>query len=130
MENCSEKDFFALRIIFFLRFIFQMSSLQPSSEGSTIPPQSSQGRITIKDLCCLFCCPPLPSSIVSKLAFMPPESSYRIVQHDSQRLFLIYSSSKTNCELSSFYQAFNSSYQSLHVKGFFHIFTTFSENLV
>ncbi|VDN89984.1 unnamed protein product [Brugia pahangi] len=42
------------------------------------------GRVSMKDLCCLFCCPPLPSSIVSKLAFMPPEPSYRIVKHDSQ----------------------------------------------
>lgn len=42
------------------------------------------GRVSVKDLCCLFCCPPLPSSIVSKLAFMPPEASYRIVKHDSQ----------------------------------------------
>ncbi|VDN06275.1 unnamed protein product, partial [Onchocerca ochengi] len=45
---------------------------------------SGGGRVSMRDLCCLFCCPPLPSSIVSKLAFMPPESSYRIVKHDSQ----------------------------------------------
>lgn len=39
-------------------------------------------RISIRDLCSLFCCPPFPSSIVSKLAFMPPESSYRIVANN------------------------------------------------
>lgn len=33
-------------------------------------------------LCCLFCCPPFPSSIVSKLAFMPPESSYTITENN------------------------------------------------
>uniref|UniRef100_A0A158R4R7 palmitoyl-protein hydrolase n=1 Tax=Syphacia muris TaxID=451379 RepID=A0A158R4R7_9BILA len=65
-----------------------MSSLQPSSEGSTVSPQSSQSRVTIKDLCCLFCCPPLLPSIVSKLAFMPPVPSYRLVQHDSERYSL------------------------------------------
>ncbi|KAI6229006.1 Alpha/beta hydrolase domain-containing protein 17C [Aphelenchoides fujianensis] len=35
-------------------------------------------RVSIRDLCSLFCCPPFPSSIVSKLAFMPPEPSYKI----------------------------------------------------
>ncbi|KAI6179454.1 Alpha/beta hydrolase domain-containing protein 17C [Aphelenchoides besseyi] len=35
-------------------------------------------RVSIRDLCSLFCCPPFPSAIVSKLAFMPPEPSYKI----------------------------------------------------
>uniref|UniRef100_A0A7E4US78 palmitoyl-protein hydrolase n=1 Tax=Panagrellus redivivus TaxID=6233 RepID=A0A7E4US78_PANRE len=39
-------------------------------------PQPARG--TVRDICALFCCPPFPSSIVSKLAFMPPEKSYRI----------------------------------------------------
>uniref|UniRef100_A0A914DS09 Protein ABHD13 n=1 Tax=Acrobeloides nanus TaxID=290746 RepID=A0A914DS09_9BILA len=37
------------------------------------------GRVSFRDLCNLFCCPPIPSAIVSKLAFMPPEPSYRII---------------------------------------------------
>lgn len=36
-------------------------------------------RVSFRDLCSLFCCPPFPSAIVSKLAFMPPEPSYRII---------------------------------------------------
>uniref|UniRef100_A0A183DKX9 PLAC8 like 1 n=1 Tax=Gongylonema pulchrum TaxID=637853 RepID=A0A183DKX9_9BILA len=48
------------------------------------PQSSGAGRVSVRDLCCLFCCPPLPSSIVSKLAFMPPQPSYRIVKHDAQ----------------------------------------------
>lgn len=49
-------------------------------------------RISIRDLCSLFCCPPFPSSIVSKLAFMPPESSYRIVaSNDNRQVFSYYS---------------------------------------
>ncbi|VDK45678.1 unnamed protein product [Anisakis simplex] len=64
--------------------------MQSTSESSTVAQGTAQsaGRVSLKDLCCLFCCPPLPSSIVSKLAFMPPEPSYRIVQHDSQHLQL------------------------------------------
>lgn len=32
---------------------------------------------TFADLCCLFCCPPCPSKVVSKLAFLPPTVSYQ-----------------------------------------------------
>lgn len=39
--------------------------------------------MSFRDLCALFCCPPFPSSIVSKLAFMPPEPSYRIVSDEN-----------------------------------------------
>uniref|UniRef100_A0A1I7XR90 Hydrolase_4 domain-containing protein n=1 Tax=Heterorhabditis bacteriophora TaxID=37862 RepID=A0A1I7XR90_HETBA len=53
--------------------------------GPGSPPAA--GRVSMRDLCCLFCCPPFPSSIVSKLAFMPPESSYSIA--DGSKLNLL-----------------------------------------
>ncbi|EYC29265.1 hypothetical protein Y032_0006g2873 [Ancylostoma ceylanicum] len=53
--------------------------------GAASPPAA--GRVSVRYLCCLFCCPPFPSSIVSKLAFMPPESSYTITE--SNRLHLL-----------------------------------------
>ncbi|CAF1124652.1 unnamed protein product [Rotaria sp. Silwood1] len=34
--------------------------------------------LSIRDLCCLFCCPPLPSRIAAKLAFLPPEPTYSL----------------------------------------------------
>lgn len=34
--------------------------------------------LSLRDLCCLFCCPPLPSYIAAKLAFLPPEPTYSI----------------------------------------------------
>ena len=34
--------------------------------------------LTIPELCFLFCCPPLPSRIAAKLAFIPPEPTYSI----------------------------------------------------
>ncbi|CAJ0916494.1 unnamed protein product, partial [Mesorhabditis belari] len=67
-----------------------MSSTVSTSETSTAiggPPPPAPGRVSFRDLCCLFCCPPLPSSIVSKLAFMPPEPCYSIT--DDSRLNLI-----------------------------------------
>lgn len=41
------------------------------------------GQLSFRDLCCLFCCPPCPSNIVAKLAFMPPEPTYRLRENDT-----------------------------------------------
>lgn len=57
-----------------------------STEQQTLPTYGNPpppARVSLRDLCSLFCCPPLPSSIVAKLAFMPPEPSYRILTSDS-----------------------------------------------
>ena len=35
--------------------------------------------IAMKRLCGIFCCPPCPSSIAAKLAFMPPPPTYSII---------------------------------------------------
>lgn len=32
--------------------------------------------LSIRDICCLFCWPPCPSSIAAKMAFIPPEPTY------------------------------------------------------
>ncbi|XP_076009327.1 alpha/beta hydrolase domain-containing protein 17A [Genypterus blacodes] len=32
--------------------------------------------LSFNELCCLFCCPPCPSRIAAKLAFLPPEPTY------------------------------------------------------
>ena len=37
--------------------------------------------LTFAKLCSLFCCPPLPAKIVSKLAFRPPEPTYTFIVH-------------------------------------------------
>ncbi len=35
--------------------------------------------LSISDLCGLFCCPPCPSRIAAKLAFLPPEPTYALL---------------------------------------------------
>lgn len=40
--------------------------------------------LSLSDLCCLFCCPPLPSRIVAKLAFLPPVATYKLIVNDTQ----------------------------------------------
>lgn len=46
------------------------------TQGSHI--QKMNG-LSIRELCCLFCCPPCPSRIAAKLAFLPPEPTYALI---------------------------------------------------
>lgn len=64
----------------------------PNTNVLTQQPQPPHaGRITFRDICNLFCCPPFPSSIVSKLAFMPPTPSYKIISNpDNDEYVLIF----------------------------------------
>ena len=62
-----------------------MSSTESTSpEITTVDsnPQKMNG-LTLHELCCLFCCPPCPSRIATKLAFLPPEPTYSIIQDSS-----------------------------------------------
>ncbi len=36
--------------------------------------------LSFSELCCLFCCPPCPSRIAAKLAFLPPEPTYEVTE--------------------------------------------------
>lgn len=40
-------------------------------------------NLNLSELCCLFCFPPCPSRIASKVAFLPPESTYNFVRNES-----------------------------------------------
>uniref|UniRef100_A0A8C6MID3 Abhydrolase domain containing 17A, depalmitoylase a n=1 Tax=Nothobranchius furzeri TaxID=105023 RepID=A0A8C6MID3_NOTFU len=51
------------------------------NNGSKLPepkPTRMNG-LSIRELCCLFCCPPCPSRIAAKLAFLPPEPTYALL---------------------------------------------------
>lgn len=39
--------------------------------------------LSFSEFCCLFCCPPCPSRIAAKLAFIPPEPTYEFVSEDN-----------------------------------------------
>jgi hypothetical protein len=43
--------------------------------------------LSIGELCCLFCCPPCPSKIVAKLAFLPPSPTYKLIINGDQTLY-------------------------------------------
>lgn len=42
------------------------------------PKRRAMNGLSLSELCCLFCCPPCPGRIASKLAFLPPECSYEL----------------------------------------------------
>uniref|UniRef100_A0A8C2TDA6 palmitoyl-protein hydrolase n=2 Tax=Coturnix japonica TaxID=93934 RepID=A0A8C2TDA6_COTJA len=49
--------------------------------GSCLAPSTASimNGLSISQLCWLFCCPPCPSRIAAKLAFLPPEPTYAVV---------------------------------------------------
>ncbi|XP_022669267.1 protein ABHD17B-like [Varroa jacobsoni] len=46
-------------------------------------PNRKMNGLSLSELCCLFCCPPLPGRIASKLAFLPPETTYSFAPDES-----------------------------------------------
>lgn len=46
------------------------------------PDSKTMNGLSFSELCCLFCCPPCPGKIASKLAFLPPEPSYELKPDD------------------------------------------------
>ncbi|XP_076300897.1 alpha/beta hydrolase domain-containing protein 17C [Lasioglossum baleicum] len=40
---------------------------------------------SFSELCCLFCCPPCPSRIAAKLAFLPPEPTYAFIEDEGSK---------------------------------------------
>ena len=58
-----------------------LSDLDPPSFRARLPFASAavMNGLSISQLCCLFCCPPCPSRIAAKLAFLPPEPTYAVV---------------------------------------------------
>ncbi|BES90111.1 unnamed protein product [Nesidiocoris tenuis] len=41
--------------------------------------------LTLSEFCCIFCCPPFPSRIAAKLAFLPPEPTYSFTDETSSK---------------------------------------------
>ncbi|CAO1420282.1 unnamed protein product [Diamesa serratosioi] len=41
--------------------------------------------LSFSELCCLFCCPPCPSRIAAKLAFLPPEPTYSLIPNEEAK---------------------------------------------
>uniref|UniRef100_A0A182JS86 palmitoyl-protein hydrolase n=1 Tax=Anopheles christyi TaxID=43041 RepID=A0A182JS86_9DIPT len=53
--------------------------------GATLIFMEMQKKQNFGELCCLFCCPPLPGRIAAKLAFLPPEPTYNLTPIDESK---------------------------------------------
>ncbi|XP_053977036.1 alpha/beta hydrolase domain-containing protein 17B isoform X3 [Hylaeus anthracinus] len=50
-----------------------------------MPRHRTMNGLSFSELCCLFCCPPCPSRIAAKLAFLPPEPTYTFVEDEGSK---------------------------------------------
>ncbi|GFS47750.1 hypothetical protein TNIN_233141 [Trichonephila inaurata madagascariensis] len=48
-------------------------------------PRGTSEHLKFYELCCLFCCPPCPTHIAAKLAFVPPERTYALMESDDSK---------------------------------------------
>lgn len=67
---------------------------------------------SFSELCCLFCCPPCPGRIAAKLAFLPPEPTYKYTATDNTK-------SKYNVSLTERAEWQYSEREKENVEGFF-----------
>ncbi|TMS03907.1 Cell surface hyaluronidase [Larimichthys crocea] len=58
-------------------------------------------HLSLSELCCLFCCPPCPSKIASKLAFLPPEPTYSLMCDESGSRWTLHLSERADWQYSS-----------------------------
>uniref|UniRef100_A0A1A7YXQ8 Alpha/beta hydrolase domain-containing protein 17B n=1 Tax=Iconisemion striatum TaxID=60296 RepID=A0A1A7YXQ8_9TELE len=58
-------------------------------------------HLSFSELCCLFCCPPCPSKIASKLAFLPPEPTYSLMCDESGSRWTLHLSERADWQYSA-----------------------------
>lgn len=58
-------------------------------------------HLSLSELCCLFCCPPCPSKIASKLAFLPPDPTYTLICDESGSRWTLHLSERADWQYSS-----------------------------
>ncbi|XP_041314360.1 alpha/beta hydrolase domain-containing protein 17B isoform X3 [Pyrgilauda ruficollis] len=58
-------------------------------------------NLSFSELCCLFCCPPCPGKIASKLAFLPPDPTYTLMCDESGSRWTLHLSERADWQYSS-----------------------------
>lgn len=69
--------------------------------GSLCCSTLRMNHLSLSELCCLFCCPPCPSKIASKLAFLPPEPTYSLMCDDSGSRWTLHLSERADWQYSA-----------------------------
>uniref|UniRef100_A0A8C0B8P1 Uncharacterized protein n=1 Tax=Buteo japonicus TaxID=224669 RepID=A0A8C0B8P1_9AVES len=57
-------------------------------------------NLSFSELCCLFCCPPCPGKIASKLAFLPPDPTYTLICDESGSCWTLHLSERADWQYS------------------------------
>nr|XP_055167621.1 alpha/beta hydrolase domain-containing protein 17B isoform X2 [Nyctereutes procyonoides] len=63
--------------------------------------QRKMNNLSFSELCCLFCCPPCPGKIASKLAFLPPDPTYTLMCDESGSRWTLHLSERADWQYSS-----------------------------
>ncbi len=58
-------------------------------------------NLSLRELCCLFCWPPCPSRIASKVAFLPPEPTYTLMSDESSSHWTLHLSERADWQYSA-----------------------------
>ncbi|CAI5786849.1 Hydrolase_4 domain-containing protein [Podarcis lilfordi] len=64
-------------------------------------PDWKMNNLSFSELCCLFCCPPCPGKIASKLAFLPPDPTYTLMCDESGSRWTLHLSERADWQYSS-----------------------------
>lgn len=62
--------------LFILMYIIFLQPCLTIISSFIVLLQWRMNGLSFSEVCCLFCCPPCPSRIAAKLAFLPPEPTY------------------------------------------------------
>ncbi|XP_015917328.1 alpha/beta hydrolase domain-containing protein 17B [Parasteatoda tepidariorum] len=64
-------------------------------------PRGTSDHLTFYELCCLFCCPPCPTHIAAKLAFVPPEPTYSLKPDESGSNYSLFLNSRAEWQFTN-----------------------------
>lgn len=101
LGHISDSLSFCSQTQFFIPFICCWSAFVSFNSLSPCHSVLRMNHLSLTELCCLFCCPPCPSKIASKLAFLPPEATYSLMCDDSGSRWTLHLSERADWQYSS-----------------------------
>ncbi|CAO2584976.1 Alpha/beta hydrolase domain-containing protein 17B, partial [Lemmus lemmus] len=74
---------------------------EDSASAAAAAQLQKMNNLSFSELCCLFCCPPCPGKIASKLAFLPPDPTYTLMCDESGSRWTLHLSERADWQYSS-----------------------------
>ena len=78
------------------RVVIETRGLRTNEDVSCRCLQSptKMSEFSLRDLCCLICCPPFPAAIAAKVAFLPPPKTYTVIQDPISQQYTLHLSDR------------------------------------